>query len=29
VAGLRGGDRVVISPPEELREGMLITIKQG
>jgi RND family efflux transporter MFP subunit len=29
VAGLRGGDRVVVSPPETLREGMLITIKQG
>jgi HlyD family secretion protein len=29
VAGLKGGDQVVISPPPELTEGMLITIKQG
>jgi RND family efflux transporter MFP subunit len=27
VAGLKGGDQVVISPPSELSEGMLITIK--
>ena len=27
VAGLKGGDQVVISPPPELSEGMLITIK--
>jgi HlyD family secretion protein len=27
VAGLKGGDQVVISPPEELAEGKLITIK--
>jgi RND family efflux transporter MFP subunit len=27
VAGLKGGDQVVISPPAELTEGMLITIK--
>ena len=27
VAGLKGGDQVVISPPPELTEGMLITIK--
>jgi RND family efflux transporter MFP subunit len=29
VAGLSGGDQVVISPPPELAEGMLISIKQG
>jgi HlyD family secretion protein len=29
VAGLKGGDQVVISPPAELTEGMLVTIKQG
>ena len=29
VAGLRGGDRVVISPPPDMTDGMLITIKQG
>jgi RND family efflux transporter MFP subunit len=29
VAGLKGGDQVVISPPDELAEGTLITIKQG
>ena len=29
VAGLKGGDQVVIAPPPELAEGMLITIKQG
>ena len=29
VAGLKGGDQVVISPPPGLTEGMLITIKQG
>jgi RND family efflux transporter MFP subunit len=29
VAGLRGGDQVVISPPDNLAEGMSITIKQG
>jgi RND family efflux transporter MFP subunit len=28
-AGLRGGDRVVVSPPPELAEGSLITVKQG
>ncbi|HEX6217451.1 MAG TPA: efflux RND transporter periplasmic adaptor subunit [Vicinamibacterales bacterium] len=28
VAGLKGGDRVVISPPPELSEGMLIREKQ-
>jgi HlyD family secretion protein len=28
VAGLKGGEQVVISPPPELAEGMLITIKQ-
>jgi HlyD family secretion protein len=27
VAGLSGGDQVVISPPPELAEGMLVTIK--
>ena len=27
VAGLKGGDQVVISPPPEMTEGMLITIK--
>jgi RND family efflux transporter MFP subunit len=27
VAGLKGGDQVVISPPPELTDGMLITIK--
>jgi HlyD family secretion protein len=27
VAGLKGGDQVVISPPPELTEGMLITVK--
>ena len=27
VAGLKGGDQVVISPPPELSEGMLITVK--
>jgi RND family efflux transporter MFP subunit len=27
VAGLKGGDQVVISPPEDLAEGMLITVK--
>ncbi len=27
VAGLKGGDQVVISPPEQLAEGMLITVK--
>ena len=27
VAGLKGGDRVVIAPPEDLAEGMLITVK--
>ena len=27
VAGLRGGDQVVISPPEELADGMLVTVK--
>jgi hypothetical protein len=26
---LSGGDQVVISPPPELAEGMLISIKQG
>jgi HlyD family secretion protein len=29
VAGLKGGDQVVISPPAELAEGTLVTIKQG
>ena len=29
VAGLKGGDQVVISPPPALSEGMLIAIKQG
>jgi RND family efflux transporter MFP subunit len=29
IAGLKGGDQVVISPPDELAEGTLITIKQG
>jgi HlyD family secretion protein len=29
VAGLKGGDQVVIAPPAELTEGMLIRIKQG
>ncbi len=29
VAGLKGGDQVVISPPAELTEGTLIRIKQG
>ena len=28
VAGLKGGDQVVISPPPELTEGMLIREKQ-
>jgi HlyD family secretion protein len=28
VAGLKGGDQVVISPPAELTEGMLIAVKQ-
>jgi len=27
VAGLKGGDQVVVSPPAELTDGMLITIK--
>ena len=27
VAGLKGGDQVVVSPPPELAEGMLITVK--
>ena len=29
LAGLKGGEQVVISPPAELTEGMLIAIKQG
>jgi RND family efflux transporter MFP subunit len=29
LAGLKGGEQVVISPPAELSEGMLITVKQG
>ena len=29
LAGLKGGERVVISPPPELSEGTLISIKQG
>ena len=29
LAGLKGGERVVISPPPELTEGMLVAIKQG
>ena len=29
LAGLSGGDQVVISPPPDLAEGMLIAIKQG
>ena len=29
LAGLKGGERVVISPPPDLREGTLISIKQG
>jgi RND family efflux transporter MFP subunit len=29
LAGLKGGEQVVISPPAELAEGMLIAIKQG
>jgi RND family efflux transporter MFP subunit len=29
IAGLKGGDQVVISPPAELAEGTLVTIKQG
>ena len=29
LAGLKGGERVVVSPPPELSEGTLITIKQG
>jgi hypothetical protein len=29
MAGLKGGEQVVISPPPELTEGMLIAIKQG
>jgi RND family efflux transporter MFP subunit len=29
LAGLKGGEQVVISPPEQLTEGMLIAIKQG
>ena len=27
IAGLKGGDQVVVSPPPELADGMLITIK--
>jgi HlyD family secretion protein len=27
IAGLKGGDQVVVSPPPELTDGMLITIK--
>ena len=29
VAGLKGGDQVVVSPPPGLTDGMLITVKQG
>jgi RND family efflux transporter MFP subunit len=29
LAGLKGGERVVVSPPPELSEGTLIAIKQG
>jgi len=29
LAGLKGGEQVVIAPPPELAEGMLIAIKQG
>jgi hypothetical protein len=29
LAGLKGGEQVVISPPAELAEGMLVTVKQG
>jgi RND family efflux transporter MFP subunit len=29
LAGLKGGERVVVSPPPELSEGTLISIKQG
>ena len=29
LAGLKGGEQVVISPPPELTEGMLVTVKQG
>ena len=29
LAGLKGGEQVVISPPAELAEGMLIAVKQG
>jgi multidrug efflux pump subunit AcrA (membrane-fusion protein) len=27
IAGLKGGDQVVVSPPPELTDGMLVTIK--